>query len=172
MSAAWTSFIRDRPVCGDRRTDDRGRLVGLAQMRPTLTGIEQVLADAGGTEAPRERIGQLRRLLGQELQHGATELQAPRSGYEHPVVLAAAEHPEGGLVAVAPVAFALRADPDAVDERAWLLVAALVGALADAAGTPGELTAGHLEGHLALRLTGSAPDVELLPLAFEEQAAP
>jgi hypothetical protein len=138
-------------------------------MRPTLTGIEQVLADAGGVGAPRERIGQLRRLLGQELQHGAAELQQSRSGYGHPIVLAAAAHPDGGLVAVAPVAAELRADPDAVDERAWLLTAALVGALVEAAGAPGELTAGRFDGFLALRVA-AAPgdsDVELAPLAFE-----
>ena len=38
---------------------------------------------------------------------------------------------DGALRAVAPVAPALRADPDAVNERTWLLVAALVGALVE-----------------------------------------
>jgi hypothetical protein len=59
-------------------------------MRPTLTGIEQVLADAGGPDAPREHVGQLRTLLGRELQHGVSELSAARSGYSHPWLLAAA----------------------------------------------------------------------------------
>jgi hypothetical protein len=139
-------------------------------MRPTLTGIEQTLADAGGVEAPRERAGQLRTLLGRELEHGARELSLPRSGYEHPVIVVAAAHPTG-LVAVAPVPPALRADPDAVDERAWLLVAALVGALVGA-GAAGALTAGTAEGHLALHVAvppGSAADPELVGLAFEEQ---
>jgi hypothetical protein len=138
-------------------------------MRPTATGIEQVLADAGGTDAPRERIGQLRQLLGQELQHGAAELTLPRSGYDHPIVLATAAHPGGGLVAVAPVAAGLRADPDAVDERAWLLTAALVGALADATDQPEQVEAGHLDGFLALRVMSPVGrgDPELAPLAFD-----
>jgi len=138
-------------------------------MRPTLTGIEHVLADAGGAQAPRERLGQLRSLLGQELQHGTAELQQSRSGYVHPVVLAVAGHPDGGLVAVAPVAPGLRADPDAVDERAWLLVAALVGALADATEQPAALQAGQFGEVLALRLTSSVghSDPDLAPLAFD-----
>ena len=137
-------------------------------MRPTLTGIEQVLADAGGTDAPRERIGQLRQLLGQELQHGAAELTQNRSGYDHPVVLAAAGTSQG-LVAVAPVAPELRADPDAVDERAWLLVAALVGALADATEQPASIEAGHFDDFLAIRVMSSLGqgDPELAPLAFD-----
>jgi hypothetical protein len=138
-------------------------------MRPTLTGIEHVLADAGGTDAARERIGQLRLLLGQELQHGAAELAQSRSGYEHPVVLAVAEHPGGGLVAVAPVAPELRADADAVDERAWLLTAALVGALADATEQPDGVQAGRLDDFLAIRVTSPSgrSDPELAPLAFD-----
>jgi hypothetical protein len=139
-------------------------------MRPTLTGIDEALADAGGLDAPRERAGQLRALLQRELQHGVAELQQARSGYEHPVVVAVAPHADG-LLAVAPVNPALRADPDAVDERAWLLTAALLGALADA-GSAGTLTAGELDGHVALHLTGSDVDAELVPLAFEDQVAP
>ncbi len=124
-------------------------------MRPTLTGMEQVLADAGGPDAPRERIGQLRRMLGQELQHGVAELAQPRSGYEHPIVVAAAAHPGGGLVAVVPVAPELRADPDVADERSWLLTAATIGALSDAAGGARELRAGVLDDRLALHVTGA-----------------
>jgi hypothetical protein len=142
-------------------------------MRPTLTGIEQVLADAGGADAPRDRIGQLRTLLGRELQHGVAELAAARSGYEHPVVVAAAFHSDG-VVVVAPIAPELRADPDAVDERAWLLAASLVGALEESVSVSGELTAGSFDGHLALHLHAPAADavVELFPLAFEEQVQP
>jgi hypothetical protein len=142
-------------------------------MRPTLTGIEQVLADAGGADAPRERVGQLRTLLGRELQHGVEELAAARSGYEHPVVVAAAVHTDG-LVVVAPIAPELRADPDAVDERAWLLAAALVGALEESVSVSGELTAGSFDGYFALHLHAPVADavVELFPLAFEEQVEP
>ena len=53
------------------------------------------------------------------------------------------------LRAVAPARPALRADPDAVNERTWLLVAALVGALVEVAGA-GSVRAGHLGGQLAL----------------------
>jgi hypothetical protein len=142
-------------------------------MRPTLTGIEQVLADAGGADAPRERIGQLRELLGKELQHGVAELAQARSGYDHPVVVAAAED-DDGLIAVLPVAPGLRADADAVDERSWLLAAAVVGALVQSTGeTLLGLTAGTFEGgHLALHLASPTVDAELVELAFEEQIAP
>src|SRR3954449_12815009 len=138
-------------------------------MRPSLTGIDDALADAGGVGAPRERAAQLRALLGRELEHGARELALPRSGYEHPVLVAVAATP-GGLLAVAPIAPELRADPDAVDERAWLLAAATVGALEESVSVSGELTAGSFDGHLALHLHAPAADavVELFPLAFEE----
>jgi hypothetical protein len=142
-------------------------------MRATQTGIEQVLADAGGAEAPRDRVGRLRTLLGKELQHGVAELAAGRSGYEHPVVVVAAACPTG-LVAVAPVAAGLRADPDAVEERAWLLAAALVGALVETTAVPGALTVGELDGHLALHLQAppGGAGADLFPLAFEEHVAP
>jgi hypothetical protein len=140
-------------------------------MRPTLTGIEQVLADAGGIAAPRERLGQLRVLLGQELQHGRGELALARSGYRHPVVavVASTEH---GLVAVAPVPLGLRADPDVVEERAWLLTAALVGALADASEQPQTIEAGTLDGEfLAIRVMSplGPGDPELAPLSFADE---
>jgi hypothetical protein len=140
-------------------------------MRPTLTGIEQVLADAGGIAARRERLGQLRLLLGQELQRGRGELGLARSGYEHPVVAAVAST-EHGLVAVAPVAPELRADPDAVEERAWLLTAALVGALADASEHPQTIEAGTLDGEfLAIRVMSplGPGDPELAPLSFADE---
>jgi hypothetical protein len=139
-------------------------------MRPTLSGIDEALADAGGVDAPRERAARLRTLLARELEHGAAELTLARSGYEHPVVVAVAAR-QDGLIAVAPVAPGLRADPDAVEERAWLLAAALVGALVESS-SAGELTAGVFDGHLALHVAGADADAELVPLAFEEQVAP
>jgi hypothetical protein len=133
--------------------------------------LEQDLADAGGTEAPRERGGRLRALLGAELERGAAELTRSRSGYPDPVTVVVAAAGDG-LVGVAPVSPALRADPDAVPERAWLLTAALVGALVEA-GADGDLEAGELGGGaLALRVTGAAADPELAALAFDEQVAP
>lgn len=142
-------------------------------MRPTLTGIEQVLADAGGADAPRERHGQLRELLHRELGHGVQELALSRSGYEHPIVVAAAAD-DDGLYAVLPIAPELRADPDVVDERSWLLAAATVGALVQCTGeTLLELTAGTTPtGHLALHVASPTADLELWPLAFEEQTEP
>jgi len=143
-------------------------------VQPTATGIEVALAEAGGVGAPPERAGQLRSLLVRELGHGGRELTRTRSGYGHPVVVAVAAT-AAALVAVAPVSPALRADPNAVDERGWLLVAALVGALVEAA--PGAardlvLLAGAFEGRLALTLDAPGADPELVPLAFEEQVAP
>jgi hypothetical protein len=139
-------------------------------MRPTLTGIDVALAEAGGVEAPRERAGQLRTLLARELEHGAAELALARSGYEHPVVVAVAARADG-LLAVVPVAPELRVDPDVVDERAWLLAAAALGALVEAS-APGELTAGTFDGALALHVASADADAELVPLAFEDQVAP
>jgi hypothetical protein len=70
-------------------------------------------------------------------------------------------------VAVAPVSPQLRADPAAVEDRAWTLVAALVGALIASGADADTLTAGELDGFLAIAVSGG--DAELVPLAFEEQ---
>ena len=122
---------------------------------------------AEGTEPPAP--ARLRALLHAELDHGDHELLRKRSGYERPVIVAvgAVDH---ALRAVVPAAPGLRADPDAVNERTWLLVAALVGALVEVAGSP-DITVGALGSHLALEVPGEADDVELVPLAFEAHAA-
>jgi len=140
--------------------------------------LATALEDAGGTSAPHERSAQLRALLREDLVRSERELGLPRSGREQPVgvVFAAGD---GALLAVVPVAAALRADPDAASERAWLLAAAAVGALVEVAGPspprgPGDLLleAGSLDGHLALRLPSAAgEDAELAALAFEEHVA-
>jgi hypothetical protein len=133
-----------------------------------MDDLGAALADAGGLNAPLERAAQLRTLLGVALQDGAEELAKSRSGYEHPVTVAIAPS-DNGLRAVVPAAPALRADPDAVTERTWLLVAALVGALTDAGATQPPL-AGSLNGALALEAPG-ARDAELATIAFDEQVA-
>ncbi|MCW2999042.1 MAG: hypothetical protein JWN65_2591 [Solirubrobacterales bacterium] len=134
-----------------------------------MEDLASVLTDAGGVRAPRERGAQLRRLLGAELHRGAADLQQTRSGYERPICVAIAAASGGGaLLAVLPVDPALRADPHAIGERAWLLTAATVGALVEAGARHG-LTAGRWGGHLVLALSGD-PDAELAALAFEEQA--
>jgi len=142
-----------------------------------MSALVEALADAGGVNAPRERIAQLRTLLDDALRAGAAELAKARSGYDEPVVVAFAPA-DGALVVAAPVDPALRADPAAVVERAWLLVAAAVGALVEAGGLlppsgPAdlELTVGAVGGHVALRLPAPDTDAELAALAFEEQAA-
>jgi hypothetical protein len=112
-------------------------------------------------------IARLKALLDSELERGARELGQKRSGYEQPVIVAVAPG-DGALRAVAPAARALRADPDAVNERTWLLVAALVGALVEVAGAD-TVRAGHLGGQLALAVPGDPDDAELVPLAFETQ---
>src|SRR3954469_7772489 len=142
-----------------------------------MPALAHALADADGVRAPRERAARLRALLEQETARGATELGRPRSGYGEPVVVAAAAI-EDVLAGGAPVAAELRADPDAVPERAWLLVAALVGALVDAAGPAqgaGTLRAGPFAGGLALPVPAPQADgdaAELAALAFEDQVAP
>jgi len=131
------------------------------------------IEDAGGRAAGLESAARLRRLLGDELRRGAGELAKARSGYGAPVTVAVAPAPDGAraLRAVAPVAPELRADPDAVPERAWLLVAALTGALVEVGGE-GRVLAGALGGgHLALEVPGEPGDAELVPLAFEGQVA-
>jgi hypothetical protein len=112
-------------------------------------------------------IARLKALLDSELERGARELGQKRSGYDQPVVVAVAPG-DGALRAVAPAPRSLRADPDAVNERTWLLVAALVGALVEVAGA-GPVRAGHLGGQLALAVPGDPDDAELVPLAFESQ---
>ena len=114
-------------------------------------------------------IARLRALLDAELDRGVLELARKRSGYEQPVLVAVAGV-EGALRAVAPATPALRADPDAVNERTWLLIAALVGALVEVAGA-GSVRAGHLGGQLALDIAGDPDDAELVPLAFEGHVA-
>jgi hypothetical protein len=114
-------------------------------------------------------IARLKALLDSELERGARELGQKRSGYEQPVLVAVAPG-DGALRAVAPAARALRADPDAVNERTWLVVAALVGALVEVSGA-GTVRAGHLGGQLALAVPGDPDDAELVPLAFETQVA-
>jgi hypothetical protein len=120
--------------------------------RPSTLTFEVALLDAGGVGAPRERLAGLRASLIEELRAGARELDLTRSGYRRPVGVALAVVPgrapgsselarepavasrDGDeLIAVAPVDQALRADPGAVSERAWLLTAALVGAMVEAA---------------------------------------
>ncbi len=138
-----------------------------------------ILEDAGGAAAPRERCAQLRGLLRDELVRSEAELALARSGREEPVCVAIAALPDA-LLAVLPVPIAVRADPDAAPERAWLTVAAAAGALVEIAQlvpprAAGDLVlqAGGLEGHLALRLpTPVEEDAELAAVAFEEHVAP
>lgn len=122
---------------------------------------------AEGAEPPAP--ARLRALLDAELQHGDHELQGKRSGYGRPVIVAIGRAGPA-LRAVVPAAPGLRADPDAVNERTWLLVAAVVGALVEVADTA-EVTVGTLGGHLALEVPGDPDDAELVPLAFEAHVA-
>src|SRR4051794_710085 len=127
------------------------------------------LEAAGGLAAGPESAARLRTLLADELRRGSAELALARSGYGAPVTVAVAPGPVG-LRAAAPVAAVLRADPEAVVERAWLLVAALTGALVEVGGR-GVVVAGALEDHLVLETPGDPADAELVPLAFEGQVA-
>ncbi|MBS1870491.1 MAG: hypothetical protein JSS99_12595 [Actinobacteria bacterium] len=140
-----------------------------------------MLAEAGGLRAPRERAAQLRAELLDALADGADELSLPRSGYGTPVPVAVAAFGEA-LLAVAPADPALRADPNAANDRAWTLVALVVGALVEgaaamAAGAPQDLQlqAGAWEGWLTLAFPVAADDVlvavELAVEAFEESLA-
>ncbi len=143
--------------------------------------LAAALADAGGTAAPAAATAQLRGLLLDALRHGRSELARARSGRGRPVEVAIAVR-GGRLLAATPAAAALRADPEQVSERAWLLVAAVVGALVDLAepGPPVDagalaIRAGDLDGFLVVVLPapGLEPGAldELAPLAFEDHAA-
>lgn len=140
-----------------------------------------MLADAGGVRAPRERAAQIRAELIDALAVGADELELPRSGYETPVPVAIAAFGEA-LLAIAPVDPALRADPNAVSDRGWTLVAVLVGALVEgaaamAAGSAHDLAlrVGAWDGRLVLAYPVAADDalvaVELAVEAFGENVA-
>jgi hypothetical protein len=122
---------------------------------------------AGGVQAGREHGARLARLLEAELRRGAAELDKPRSGYRAPVTVALAPGADAVRAAL-PVSPTLRADAEAVSERAWLLVAATVGALVEATGGVAVLAGDHA-GSLVLHVAGD-PDAELAALAFEHHA--
>jgi hypothetical protein len=142
-----------------------------------MSRLGSVLLDAGGVRAPRDRAAQIRAELLDALAAGAQELAQPRSGYETPVPVAIAAFGET-MVALAPVDPLLRADPNAVNDRGWTLVAALVGALVDGAAAMEaaavedlDLRAGTWEGWLLLAFPVPAPDVLLaVDLAVESFA--
>jgi hypothetical protein len=141
------------------------------------------LEDAGGTAAPRERSARLRDLLREELARSERELGLARSGRAEPVTVVFATAPTAdALIAVVPVAGAVRADAAAASERGFLAMAAAIGALVESAGLgpprgAGDLRlrAGVLDAHLALLLpapAGAQPDdAELAAAAFDEHAA-
>jgi len=135
----------------------------------------------GGAAAPPSATARLRLLLSDALDHGAAELGKPRSGYGRPVTVAIAFDGERLLAATPAPAGMVRADPEAVPERTWLVVAAAVGVLVELAGAPppgrredltleqGELEGGHLA--LAVPARVEASDLELAPLCFEDHVA-
>jgi len=141
------------------------------------------LAAAGGAAAPAQATARLRGLLAGALRLGQAELGRSRSGTrEAPVTVAFAVDGEH-LLAATPAAAALRADPEAAGERAWLLVAAAVGALVGLTDPPPparpsdlRVRAGEIEGGflaLGCPADGLQPAVldELAALAFEDHAA-
>jgi hypothetical protein len=144
-----------------------------------LTDLLAEVSALGGAAAPATSTARLREVLLAALKQGTDELAKPRSGYGAPVevpIAAAA----GALFAATPAPAALRVDPDAAAERAWLLVAAVIAALVDLAEPPpptgpGDLllAAGDLGGFLLLAMPGHADPAdlgELAPLAFDEHA--
>ena len=143
-----------------------------------MPGLGDALTEAGGREAPPELASRLRSLVLDELARGARELGKRRSGYGDPVVVGFADvGPPTEVVAVVPVPASVRVDPHAAGERAWLLAAAVVDALNDAAFTVGgehlvpKVRAGELDGWLVLTMADQAGgDAELGAIAFTEAA--
>jgi hypothetical protein len=133
-----------------------------------VNALRDAAAEAGGTAAPPAATAHLRTLLDAALADGARELAKARSGYGSPVHVAFASA-GGHVLAATPVGAALRADPQAIPEREWLLAAATVAALVELGG-PAEdaLTAGDRGGRLVLAVPGDALDGDLAVLAFEE----
>ena len=137
-----------------------------------MTALAAAL-DAGDAAPAR-----LRSLLEQELDRGEAELRQKRSGYEQPVVLAFGADGDGHMVAALPVPASFRADAEAIDDRAWRIVAAAVDALHQASeGLPAltdpgglRLRAGDAGGRLALTF-GAPGDAELAQLAADEALA-
>ncbi len=143
-----------------------------------MTSLGDALAEAGGAAAPAAATAHLRSALLAALRQGRSELGLKRSGRHAPVEVAIGQ--EGGrLLAATPAGAALRADPEQAAEREWLLVAAVIGALVELAepGAPADaaglgVAAGDLDGFLVVALPAPDPiDLDLVPLAFEEQAA-
>lgn len=139
--------------------------------------LRRALTEAGGTRAPSTRGAWLHELMLEELRQGAHELTQPRSGKDHPVVVAFAAG-DGMLLAALPVDAKLRADPAVVTDREWLLTAAAVGAIIDVTGPPApaaitdlQLTCGELDGFLVLGYPQPEPEPDVAVYAFEEQAA-
>src|SRR3712207_4586581 len=83
-------------------------------------------------EDPATGPARLRTLLQQELQRGMQELGRKRTGYEDPILVA---FTDAGRVAL-PVDESFRADPSSIEDRAWSVVAAAVGALQAATDLP------------------------------------
>src|SRR5215210_8048957 len=147
-----------------------------------MSALAAELGAWGGATAPASATARLRDVLAGALRDGRAELANARSGYRHPVEVGIAWQ-DGLLLAATPAEAALRADPDATGERAWLLVAAAIASLVDLAGAPSPtgpdelaLRAGELDGGflvLAQPAPGFAPAEleELAPIAFEDHAA-
>jgi hypothetical protein len=137
-----------------------------------MAGLAEALSQ--GDAAP----ARLRALLDQELARGEEELAKKRSGYELPVVLAFGPDAAGALTAALPVPGAFRADAATVDERAWHVVAAAIGALHQATELPPltgpqdlSLQAGQTDGGQLTLTLRQAGDAELAQLAVEEALA-
>jgi hypothetical protein len=147
-----------------------------------VSALAAELSTCGGATAPASATARLRTVLAEALREGRAELAKARSGYGAPVEVGIAAQ-DGLLLAATPAEAALRADPDATSERAWLLVAATIAALVDLAepGPPAgaadlALRAGELDGGflvLAYPAPRADPGVveELAGLAFEDHAA-
>ena len=112
--------------------------------------------------AAEDSPARLRALLTAEMERGDRELRGKRTGYDEPITVVFADD-----AAVVPVPLDLRADPRAIGERAWLVVAATIEALRESR-ADGPLEAGAFGPFLALRM--GEPDVHLAAWWFEDEA--
>ncbi len=144
-----------------------------------MTALEVELDACGGAAAPPSAVARLREVLAEALRNGRAELAKSRSGKDEPVQVAIAAH-AGFLLAAIPASATMRADPDVLSEREWLLVAAVVGTLVELA-EPGppfgpdelHLRAGELHGgFLVLAYPATGFDSEFVTLYFDDEVEP
>lgn len=128
-----------------------------------MNDLAVALAEAGGVAAPPAATAHLRERSLRALADGRDELAKPRPGKDRPVTILFAPA-DGRILAATPADARFGADPNAVGEREWLLLAATIAVLVELAEPPLPARAADLAlqaggtdgGYLALALPAPA----------------